>query len=59
MDQYFGVVEIDHASAMEINRLRDFAVGSIKHFQKLDTAAHAVKGAPLTQYDEADAAASL
>jgi hypothetical protein len=59
MDQYFGVVEIDHASAMEINRLRDFAVGSIKHFQKLDSAAHALKGETFSQYDEADAAASL
>ena len=59
MNQYFGVVEIDNASAMEINRLRDFVVGSIQHFQKLDSAANAVKGETLTQYDEADAADSL
>ena len=59
MNQYYGVVEIQHASAMEINRLRDFVVGSIQHFQKLDSAQNAVKEEPLSQYDEAEAAASL
>jgi len=59
MSHYYGVVEIENVSAMEINRLRDFVVGSIQHFQKLDSAAHAVKGETVTQYDEADAADSL
>ena len=59
MNQYYGVVEIQHASAMEINRLRDFVVGSIQHFQKLDSAVTAVKEETVSLYDEAAAAASL